>query len=304
MGIIEFSIIIVNYNTCVLLKDCIESIYKNTKTKNFEIIVVDNNSKDGSLILLESYNINKKIKLISNSTNKGFGIACNQGSKIAIGKYLFFLNSDTVFKNDVLLKYKEFIIDNNLKNNFVIGSLLFDAENSPIHTFGLLPSPFRILKIVLMSYLKLSIQNLKNEYDFNFSNLSFINVEFITGANIIINKELFDSIYGFDENIFLYYEDTDLFKRLNSSQNIFIAVIKGPIIQHIEKGSNKYSNQSVERKIIVEKSMFYYFKKHNNYFTYLLFRFLFLIVRLPVLFDYRIRILEKKKYMHSLISYN
>ena len=92
MKMIDVSIIIVNYNTLSLTKDCIDSIVSFTKKITFEIILVDNNSNDGSK---EFFQQDTRITYIYENENHGFGIANNIGAKIAIGKYLFFMNSDT-----------------------------------------------------------------------------------------------------------------------------------------------------------------------------------------------------------------
>ena len=107
----DVSIIIVNYNTKDLIKNCIDSIYEQTKDIKFEIIVSDNGSVDGSIEMIKSEFPN--VILIENNANLGFGTANNRGLKIAKGKYIFYLNSDTVLLNNAVKLYpdnKAFII--------------------------------------------------------------------------------------------------------------------------------------------------------------------------------------------------
>lgn len=100
------SIIIVSFNTKEVTEDCINSIYKAEWHDNFEIIVIDNNSHDGSAEMIrEKF---PDIKLIANKDNKFFAIANNQGAKIATGKYLLLLNSDTIVESDNLQKMVDF----------------------------------------------------------------------------------------------------------------------------------------------------------------------------------------------------
>ena len=87
------SIIIVNYNTLHVLKPCIDSIVNQTHDVEYEIIVVDNGSTDGSI---EALSTDERVTLIPMGENLGFGRANNQGLKISKGKYIFFLNSDTL----------------------------------------------------------------------------------------------------------------------------------------------------------------------------------------------------------------
>ena len=100
---VEVSIIIVSFNTKLLIEKCIKSIITHSRDSNIEIIVVDNNSTDGSIeYLTKASKKDKRIHVILNSKNLGFGAANNVGLKRAIGDYILLLNSDTCFIEDVL----------------------------------------------------------------------------------------------------------------------------------------------------------------------------------------------------------
>jgi len=104
----KLSVIIVNYNTKKLLKDCIQSIFSEEKLtrsswSKLEIIVVDNGSRDGSRKYLEQLKVkSEKLKVILNEKNSGFAKANNQGIKVAQGEYIMLLNSDTIVKQGAL----------------------------------------------------------------------------------------------------------------------------------------------------------------------------------------------------------
>lgn len=98
----KLSIIIVSFNTCSVTKDCIRSIYTSEWRDSFEIIVVDNNSSDGTLEMIREEFPN--VRLIANPDNKLFSIANNQGARIASGEYLLLLNSDTIVEKDNIQK--------------------------------------------------------------------------------------------------------------------------------------------------------------------------------------------------------
>jgi len=98
----DISIIIVNYNNFELLQQCLSTLINNTKGLEYEIIVVDNNSADGEIEKITSQ-LNDII-LIKNETNEGFGKANNKGAKIAQGRYLLFLNNDTIFFENTIKK--------------------------------------------------------------------------------------------------------------------------------------------------------------------------------------------------------
>ncbi|MGN0729950.1 glycosyltransferase [Treponema sp.] len=94
---LDVSIIIVNYNTLELTKNCLKSIFEQTNGILFEVIVSDNGSTDGSIEMIKSEF--PQVILIENNANLGFGAANNRGLKIEKGKYIFYLNSDTVLLN-------------------------------------------------------------------------------------------------------------------------------------------------------------------------------------------------------------
>ena len=99
------SIIIVNYNTLHVLKPCLDSIIEHTIGIDYEIIVVDNGSTDGSIEVLSQDN---RITLIQTGENLGFGKANNKGLEQAKGKYILFLNSDTLLRNNAIKIFYDF----------------------------------------------------------------------------------------------------------------------------------------------------------------------------------------------------
>ena len=102
---INVSIIIVNYNGKKLLQNCLSSLYKFTRDVTFEVILIDNNSSESIDDLLEEY---PQIKFIKNNKNLGFAAANNQGIRIVKGKYILFLNNDTVFIENSIKKVFDF----------------------------------------------------------------------------------------------------------------------------------------------------------------------------------------------------
>ena len=129
----DVSIIIVNYNTKDLIKTCIDSIYGQTDQIKFEIIVVDNASKDGSQQMIKNEFPN--VILIESPENMGFGKANNFGAKHASGKYLLFLNSDTILLNNAVRYFFDFSEQNNANKIGALGSILLDIDNNPTHSF-------------------------------------------------------------------------------------------------------------------------------------------------------------------------
>ena len=122
------SIIIVNWNVADILINAIQSIQNNPPNGDYEIIVVDNASSDDSLIKLDTYF--STVRVIANKKNVGFGKANNQGIKLAKGKYILFLNPDTVVLDDALNKLIN-ILEKKKEVGMVGPQLLNDTDLSP-----------------------------------------------------------------------------------------------------------------------------------------------------------------------------
>jgi GT2 family glycosyltransferase len=208
---IQLSIIIINFNTKNLTKECIASIYKHMGDLHFEVIVIDNASVDGSKEELSNLGFPDYI-YVYNSKNLGFSKANNQAASIAHGEYLFFMNSDMLFINDVagiLIDYynqdeKVGIMGPKFLNPD--GSLQISCRNFPTIKFGLLKFfPF-IKKFQKKEYL----DYYQKKRDFNIVQ----KVDTVSAGALLIKKELFDEIGGFDEISFMYGEDADVCKRV------------------------------------------------------------------------------------------
>lgn len=172
-----FSIIIINYRTPKLTADCLNSLFKFCPQKEFEVIVVDNNSGDSSLISLKE-EFGSRLKLIANPTNAGFAAANNLGAKEARGEYLFFLNSDTFIQSDILTPLK-----NALQQDLAIGVI---APKLRLKTGEAQP------------------------YAYGYSKKAKTELAWVSGAALVIRHEIFQKVNGWDERFFMYFEDRDL----------------------------------------------------------------------------------------------
>lgn len=270
----EVSIIIVNYNTSELLKNCLASIFKQTKDIDFEVIVCDNASSDDSVKMIK--NDFSQVILIENKKNLGFGAANNQGLKVAKGKYIFYLNSDTLLKNNaVKIFYNYFenaISDSEVNNLGAIGTNLYDKEMSIIHSYGhfagykiAIPQLIKMFFLnIVLSILYIFRVNLNRCHKSDIQQKYIGEVDYITGADLFL---LNDEFAKFDENFFLYFEEADLQKNMmiNNKKRI---LIDGPIIQHFCGGSVQ-DGFSIKRKasfsrIQFELSRVKFLKKHYS----------------------------------------
>ena len=133
----DVSIIIINYNTKQITQNCIDSIFKYTKEIDFEIILVDNASKDGSPEFFRTVN---DIKFIESKENLGFGRANNLGYSYTSGKYVFLLNSDTLLINNAVKKFYE-SMELQPQDVSCLGSKLLSEDGvTENNSYGVFPS--------------------------------------------------------------------------------------------------------------------------------------------------------------------
>lgn len=236
----ELSVIIVAYNCLNYLERCIKSINKyNDIGERLEIIVVDNGNDNTHNWLNSQSNI-----IYVKNKNKGFGQGNNVGANYANGKYLLFLNPDTeliepIFQYaiDIFEKYKD------------VGSFgfkLLNKENKMGPTYDLRSRMGLCKQIYRRICIKLDIFDNKKMYT--------------SGADMFIRREVFFKCGGFDENIFMYWEEADIANRINKT-GYKIAYFKNKSIIHYE---GKTEDASLSKKYIREQeSREYYCKKYN-----------------------------------------
>lgn len=259
----DVSIIIVNYNTASLVDECINSVKEKTEGVSYEIIIVDNASTDNirEIPSLSAANT----KLILSQTNLGFGKANNLGAQKAVGKYLFFLNGDTLLKNNAVKILFDYI--NNHSDVGAVGGNIFNAEGKPAHSFSLrLPSLSRMFKLRVLPY-RLYAQTHEDEF-IEFNNTGFpMEVGYITGADLMIRKELFDAIGGFDKDFFMYAEESELQSRVKNAGYKIVSVPKAEIT-HLEGASMQASsdvfNERRYRLMSTQSQYLYYDKVYGK----------------------------------------
>jgi GT2 family glycosyltransferase len=247
---IDVSIIIVNYNTSGLLMDCISSIYKKSKQISFEIIVIDNNSSDNSVLMVQ--NTYPEVILVALKENIGFGKANNKASLLASGKYLFFLNSDTYLRNDAISVLYQFM--EAAPECGICGGNLTDFSGNPIHSFDkCFPG---IFSDIFLLFKKLPRLLYGKNWFYNYTRTP-MPVAYITGADMMIRSHLFAELKGFDPFFFMYYEETELTVRVKKLGH-YVYSIPGACIAH-KKGASLQYNAGVGKSYYISK--YYYINK-------------------------------------------
>lgn len=273
----DISVIIVNYNTKEITKQCLDSIYKWTKDVDFEVIVVDNASCDGSQSMLESY---PKIKYLQSGANLGFGKANNLGFQHSKGRYILLLNSDTYLLNNALKAFVEEF--NSLPENIgCIGGWLRSPDGTPNHSYSIIPNLKTAIKTAFGVYGKLlgrKPQNLMISDDTSKSK----EVEYVTGADICIRREVIEQCGLFDPDFFMYYEESEMQYRY-SRAGFKSMIVPTPLIVHLECMSTKVEHKkySYSNRQMFFNSYLLFMKKRCSLIGYIIFRIAF-VFQFPI----------------------
>lgn len=264
----DVSIIIVNYNTCAITKQCIDSIFKETKDVNFEIILVDNASTDNSY---EIFSKDKRIKFILSKINLGFGKANNLGYKEAKGKYIFLLNSDTILLNNAVKIFRD-EFEKMPRNVACLGTILKASDGiSDNNSYSEFPSLKTTIQFLKGLYFRQKNNSIKKQ------NTPF-EVDYIIGADLFIRRSVIEKLGLFDPDFFMYYEETEMQYRYHNMGYKSI-IINQPHIIHLEGASTNIRSKKLTGKkaVMYYYSMLIYMGKRYSGLKYLFFRLLFFL---------------------------
>lgn len=265
----DLSIIIVNYNTKKLTAQTINSVMDTTEGIEYEIIVADNSSRTSEVFSSDD----PRVKVLSGLENKGFGNACNIGAEAATGRYVLFLNSDTIMQKDTLGKCVEYMDKNRTAGCLGIKTFLPDGTFDHGCKRGF-PTPFNSLCYCL------GLDRLfPKSKKFGGYRLSYLSIEetayvdSVSGAFMMIPRSVFKRSGGFDESIFMYGEDIDLCYRIKEMgfnvvyyAEVFMIHLKGQsglntkdpvVLKHFHKGIKTFYDN-------------YYKSKHSPFVTFLM----------------------------------
>lgn len=245
----SLSIIIVTWNTAKITQKCVQTI--NKFLDNPEIIIVDNGSKDNTVELLSK---EKNVKIIKNNTNLGFSKANNIGLRYASNELILFMNSDIELINNSVNDLIKYFQD---KNNIgIIGPKFLNPD--------LTPQASVFPRQTAINAFKEFYLNKKNSY------LKYIpntekptKVWAISGGCILTRKSFFESIGGWNEKYFFYFEDMDLCRKINKIGKDVIFFPKCQIIhRHGASGAKLADSQNQWRRLIPGSKKYHGLLKH------------------------------------------
>jgi GT2 family glycosyltransferase len=257
----ELSIIILNYNTKDLTIECINAIVEQYKQElekeQFEIVLVDNASSDDSLEAIKKLKING-LKLVESKENLGFSKGCNLGAKNANGEYLLFLNSDTEIKDQGFIKMLDYLQKN--ENVGILGGALKNENGTSQSSAGKFYNLFNLFLMLIgferLGFLRESPWVIKQ-------------VDWVSGACLMIKRKVFEKIGGFENELFMYGEDMELCYR--ASKKKFSTYFYPELtLFHKERGSSSRTFAIVH----IYKAILFFYKQYKPDWQYQIARFL------------------------------
>jgi len=254
--VVDLSVIIVNYNVKQLLRGCLCSIYRSTKGINLEIIIVDNNSTDGSVEMLRKEF--PGVRLIENQENLGFAKATNQGLRESRGRYVLLLNPDTAVLSGALDKMVEFM-EVNSQAGALGCKLLYPDGNlqRSCRSFPTLVTAFfedtGLEKFFPKN--KLVARYKMGYWDYN----DVREVDQPMGSALMIRREVFEDVGLLDERFYMFFEEVDLcFRVKKRGWKIYFT----PSVEIVHYGGQSSRPTMPEMMIQGYKSKHKFFRKH------------------------------------------
>jgi len=268
----DVSIIIINYNSSEYTLKCVEKVLKKTSEKlNYEIIVVDNASeKEDFETLRSSLSIlnSDKVRIYRSRINTGFGGGNMHGVQQAKGSYYLFLNNDTLLINDCISICYDFM--ERTSDAAVCGAQIFNEKEEKQVSFDHFTSFWREVFGKQFVEKLFSKPNRRKEYS------EPISVDYVNGSFMFFRAEDFNAVGGFDTNIFLYFEESDICYRLKKKDRKTYFLPSASYLHYQGKSIGK-SNMPIDTKIELKTSMFYVIRKNYGYFHYQILRLFFII---------------------------
>ena len=248
----DISIIIVNYKVKEYIIPCIESIYKYTsKSLRYEILVIDNNSNDGSIDAIKSQF--SDVKIYENTENIGFSKAVNQGAETAIGKYIFILNPDTKLIEDSISILFTFLEKN--ETVAVVGPALVTESGIKQQSYWKEPT---LINTILSIY-HLDFLNYKKNYRNEIGDKTIL-VDAISGGAFFVQRDVFQNLNGYHPNLF-WMEDIDFCTKVRKLENKIIYYPETKIIHYRGKSAEKNLHIAISNQLL---SKIKYFKLHHS----------------------------------------
>ena len=274
----DVSVIIVNWNTKELLRDCLSSVYEHAGNIDYEIIVIDNASTDGSASMVK--NDFRQVILIKNSDNRGFATANNQGMTVAKGRYVLLLNSDTIVLDNSIANTVRFADEN--PRAAVTGCRVLNPDRTLQRTCFMFPSILNMLLSITYLYKLFPKSRFFGREQMTWWGRNDVRqVDVVTGCFMLVRRKAIEQAGMMDEQFFMYGEETDWCYRFRQKG---WKVMFAPVGEIIHFGGQSTAQKPVAMIVQLRLSILKFMKKHYSRPAYLIARLLvalFFAIRLP-----------------------
>ncbi len=255
----KLSIIILTWNSKGMLKRCLQSIYNNTGVKDYEIIVIDNGSQDGTPEMLKA-NF-PEVKIIRNNINRGVAPARNQGLKLAQGEYLLILDVDTIVKQRSIDTLIDFMERN--KNVGLVGPKLIYPDGELQYSCRKFPTvPSKVFRRMPFHFARSFLRDEEyREWDHN----SIREVDYVIGACQLIRRDALEEVGYLDDKMFYGPEDVDYCLRLRKANWGIVYNPNAEVIHDEQRITRRKLFNKITWKHIA--ALIWYFRKHKYYLS-------------------------------------
>lgn len=264
----DLSIIIVNWNTADLLIQCLESIYANPPKNRFEVLVLDNDSSDQSVPLVQQRF--PQVTLLASKENLGFAGGNNQAIQQSQGRYVLLLNPDTEVKPGALDELTQFMEANPQAG--AAGSCLLNPDGTLQHSCYPFPTParelWRLLHLDALYLYALYRMDTWNRHEVQ-------EVDVIQGASLILRREVLNQVGLLDDTYFMYTEEVDLCYRIQKQgwQLYWI-----PQSQVIHYGGQSTKQVATKMFLCLYESKLIFIRKHHGWLAAQLYKLILMLI--------------------------
>ncbi|OHB67100.1 MAG: hypothetical protein A2Y76_15600 [Planctomycetes bacterium RBG_13_60_9] len=274
----DVSVIIVSWNTRDILRECLASVYAETRGVCFEVIVIDNASTDGSPEMVKRDF--PQARLVQNTHNRGFAAANNQGIALSAGRYVLLLNSDTIVLDNAISKTAAFADVN--PRAAVIGCRVLNRDRTLQPTCFMYPSALNMLLSAGYMYKLFPYSRFFGRERMTWWHRDDVReVDVVTGCFMWVRREAIDHVGVMDESFFMYGEETDWCCRFRQAGWKVLFTPDANII-HLGEASSRQATHKM--RLQLSGSILYFLKKHRGTPEYVLacaLTAVFFLVRIP-----------------------
>ena len=257
----DLTIIIVSWNCKTYLVDCLRSIEAAGSTCSWSVIVVDNNSGDGTVELLRKDF--PMVSLIANAHNTGFAAANNQAMKAARSRYMMLLNPDTFLHRGALDELVRFMDSH--PTVWVAGPLLLNRDGSVQHSGVRFPSTWNIFCEMFFLDRLFPRSKAFGKHKEQYADTSVPHaVDYVRGACLIVRTSVLDAVGGLDERFFMYFEETDWCYRITQAGG---EVYVCPSAEVVHFGGDDIGHYDEQRLMHYHKSLLLFYQKYYTLYS-------------------------------------